>query len=313
MRSAIVAVFLVCIFGCGSVPKVDDYAQHVGLKSGFNGFENQLPIFKLVYNEPIDIRGKHSSDDSINANPILYQGGAGVLGLFAQIATHAAINNAARNKKVSKAQIAANRFLEPLAVKIAEINIGDLADFSSKEYKIDSSLDSSGLVVNIRPIFFVAQDFEYITLKNIVSITKNFTKGSSLRKRKSSNGFHYQNLIEVYSRKYSEDEKKSFTSLSESSFMIEELQRILHQSLSLAAREIKGHYQNSTSKITTHTLKKNNSNLYIRGSQVDSLCQKIVIKNLRSWLVAIPIKGEKIENKELCNSRSGIENFEFAL
>ena len=72
-------------------------------------------------------------------------------------------------------------------------------------------------------------------------------------------------------------------------FFAEELQKLFRESLTLVARELTGRYDDVETKVASYTLKNSESNRYFRGNQIDAFCQKIVIRNLRDWLVAIPV------------------------
>ncbi|WDE12863.1 hypothetical protein [Thalassomonas haliotis] len=229
----------------------------------------------------VRVRGEYSPDDSGISGSMMYQGGAGMAGLLAQIATHAAINNSQRSNKLAQAQEQANKILLPLNDVIEQLSLPDLLDSNTGEYQLADSL--APRVVNSRPIFFVAPEFAYISVKNIVWLEQ---AGKARTRGKPS--YDYRNLIEVRSRLYDEAEQERLSSGKGVEFFKDELRNLFHESLILASREVKGRYKHNSDVMATYKLVSKQKNQYIRGKKIDLLHDKLVLKNLRSWLIAIP-------------------------
>ncbi len=283
------------LFGCNSTPKMDDYTRHTAMKLNLG---KSLPKFYIHQARKIDIRGEYNNDDSAESGHIMYSGAAGFIGLLTQVATHAAISNSVRNGKLSASQLEANKVLTPLAPVIDSLSLNELLfnSNSNSEYDLMSSISEDGESIHINPIFFVAPDFSSISIKNIIWIEKKKSiKGSSKKakkvrrvRRSKKDNYLYRNLIQVISREYSQEERDKFQLTKDEGFFKAELQRLLHESLVIASREVKGSYTDNSNKMSTFKIAQQLKKSYFRGYQVDSLNNKLVVRNLRSWLIALP-------------------------
>lgn len=300
----LVAILLIInLLGCSSAaPKKDDYARYVKLNSQEVQFD--VPVFQLIHPESVDVRGEYPNNDSIANNAILYQGGAGALGFLAQIATHAAINDSIRDDKLSTLQIEANKVLKPVSDIINQLKLTDVVGDIPAAYKLadDSAQQQENYRVKIKPIFFVAHEFEYIAVKSIVWIDKKNTKKQKKKSKKyPARNVHYQNLIEVVSRRYGEEELALIKTQSNGEFFISEISQLFQESLLVAAKELSGFYQDEN-KVQSYKLTRKSSNRYIRAHQVDMMCDKLVLRNLRSWLIVIPNEANTADRVANCQS-----------
>jgi hypothetical protein len=284
MRSLVITItLLILLSGCKSTAKSDDYVQFTQLSG--NAYElDSLPVFLLKNSEKIDIRGEYNVSNAVDSAGILYQGGAGIAGLLAQIATHAVINDNVRDGQLSAAQSDANKVLQPISHLIADMDTAHITVEDAEEYSLAIPSVTSGEHIKSRPIFFVAANFSSISLKNIVWID-----GVSASKRKSKNKYKYSNLIQVSSRKFTNEEKKALLEPENADFLKKELQNLFHESLTIASREVKGNYRNSKNKMETFRLLGSSSKRYFRAEKVDTINDKLIVRNLRSWLVAMPL------------------------
>lgn len=278
-------LILVCgltLMGCASTPKTDDYTKHVAANSHIH--ENiGSPIFYLAAEQAIDVRGEYDSDSSIASGSMMYQGGAGVGGLLAQIATHAVINNSARDSKLSAAQLKANEVLAPIQQTVDEIKLNQLTNSDTSEYSFTTESNDTDYLVYFKPIFFVSQDFKHLSLKNTVWIKK--INKSKKRNSKKKIEFLYKNLVSVSSQALSEQEISRLK--EDQHYLINHFKSLLDESLIITSRELKGTYLVQSNTTNMFKVARSDKKQYIRGHQVDSINSKLVLKNLRSWLIAV--------------------------
>ncbi len=96
---AVVLVFA----GCSSTPYRDDYAKHINILTD-KYFDKTDFKFSFVENSKVDLHGIYSQDDTVAPSSILYQGGAGFIGLLVQIGAHSSIVQSQRNEKLAEQQ-----------------------------------------------------------------------------------------------------------------------------------------------------------------------------------------------------------------
>jgi len=288
----LIAASFLLFLGCASAPQRDDYVKYV---QPHKTIVNVVLNYKLDTTSLIDIRGEHLADDSITGNQILYQGGAGMAGFLGQIAAHSSINNSQRNEKLSQAQIEANKILKPIEEIVKQLNNSILLSETDVDIEgagnVEGKLNSELQYINTRPIFFVAPDFEHISIKNIVWI--DASNGGKSK--------YYQNLIEVYSKHYTPEEKQLLTNGNDSTFLLGELKNLYQQSILVVNREIVGKYDLANMKNDSFKFNKANFKRYIRGQKVDSFNSKVVIRNLRSWLLVLPCSEVTSKIELECN------------
>jgi len=277
MRLLVTLFAVVCIAGCGSTAKRDDFVTYT--KSQLTNEFNNIPSFYFDGAELVDVRGEYSKEDAIEQGNIMYSADAGVAGLLAQIATHAVINESARSGKLAALQEKANEVLLPFEPVIQSLKLINLVNKNSTKFSVLDEYSQDNAVVKSKPIFFVAQDLSNITLKNIVWVDKK-------SKRKKSK-FLYSNMIQVSSRNYTKQERRLIRE-DNGSFLEAEFGQLLNASLAIASKDISGEYASGVQKTATFKFLKGRKKNYLRGAKVDTLSNNLVLRNLRSWLIVLP-------------------------
>ena len=276
-----VIVVILCLCACSS-PKLDDYVKYK-VSPQVHELINQKLIIELSDKSSVDFRGVYEPNAKVDSASILYSGDAGVAGVFAQIATHAAMNSSARSVKLSKQQIEANKVLEPFNHVLADFTQGELMH-SNKEYSFNEKLDSpQDIYLKSYPIFFVSQDLRTISLKQRILVFRANDKDPL-----------YQNLIEVVSPAIQGDNPHGLL-LQEDGALLKKLTKNLYkESLSFVISDIYGEYKDVTSPQKSYRFYQGESLRVERGVRLESRSESMLIRNLRGWLVAFP--NTSVEN-----------------
>lgn len=275
MRVLIVSLLFISLAGCVSAPYRDDYTAHINNIS--DHYDERDIRFVLVEGSSTDIRGVYSQDDTAAASPILYQGGAGLAGVIAQIGTHVTIINSQRNTKLAEAQVAANAEIAPLISAAKEIDLVALVDQSKVVLLEPDKAANAPDAVNIKPIFFASGAMDKVSLNMIVWIDENGqSEGTKPR---------YQNLIQVFSPRLDEPQRKRLAE-GDKALLSNLLASLLNTSLAITKSDLMGKYVNNQTPEKTYLVEKHFGEKVVRGAVVDNTCEYVVIRDIRSWFVA---------------------------
>ncbi|ABE56433.1 hypothetical protein Sden_3157 [Shewanella denitrificans OS217] len=278
------ALILLCILtalsGCKS-PNRDDYIS-AKLLSKADFIQEEQFTFSLESLSAIDVRGEYVNDDSINQPSIMYAGiGAG--GMLAQVVAHAAINSSLQDNALSERQIMANMQIEPISRLVLETKF---QDFLGKYQDFYVSIDKAdNKTIFLKPIYFVSQNLERLSLKMVVWSGKK-------NKGKRKQNWEYQNLIEVNSRVLNKDEIDKIISGQGKELLDALLMEMSQLALSSLQSEVTGvisqRLLDPSVKPATITIKTGETKEYIRGTIVEHSCRYTLIRNLRNWLIHYP-------------------------
>lgn len=272
------------IAGCGSTPYRDDYAKHVNLmKSSY--FSESNFKFSFVENPNVDLRGQYSRNDTADASPILYQGGAGLAGLLVQIGTHSTMVNAQRSEKLAMAQEQANQPVQPLINITKDIELVDLIDEHKLQWVNPDDIDEK--ILHIKPIFFSNKDMTELSIKAVVWLPKQNKK--SRKKQK----FNYKNMIHIYGEKFDKVQQQKLIDGDEE-FLKLQLSTLLKTAINIAKDDLTGSYAKKKSRTKTFFINNDSGKKVFRGAIVAEKCGYKVIQDLHSWFIALPLK--KAEN-----------------
>ncbi|UTW03739.1 hypothetical protein KDX31_01480 [Amphritea atlantica] len=275
MRALIAALIFITLAGCVSAPYRDDYTTHVNTRSEY--YAGKDLKFVLAEGSLVDIRGIYSKDNTSSSSPMMYQGGAGLAGLLAQIGTHASLINSQRNKKLAAAQEAANGDIATL-ISLAE-GIDLLALLEQTDSGLISPVEAGAAAtdVNIKPIFFASRAMDQISLNTIVWVD---AEGSSEGDEPT-----YQNLIQVFSPKLSTQQSERLAN-GDKQLLSSLISSLLDTSLKIAKADLTGQYASVNAPDKTYLVEKHFGAKVVRGAVVDHTCGYDVIRDIRLWFVA---------------------------
>ena len=281
-RLIIILSFL--IVGCGSTPYRDDYAKHVNLMKNSYFSESNFK-FSFVENSNVDLRGKYSRNDTADASPILYQGGAGLAGLLVQIGTHSTMVSAQRSAKLAMAQEQANQPILPLINITKDIALVDLIDEHKSQWVNVDNIDEK--IAHIKPIFFSNKDMTELSIKAVVWLPKQNKKGRKKPK------FNYKNMIHIHGKKLNKVQQQKLIDGDEE-FLKLQLSTLLKTAINIAKDDLTGSYVKKKSRTKTFFINNDSGKKVIRGTIVAEKCGYKVIQDLHSWFIALPlIKADK--------------------
>ncbi|GEM_PF-730051 len=293
----LIVLFTGFLTGCGSTPLNDDYIRHVN-NIGPSFFSTSHFAIKLQESDNVDIRGVYVTNDTVEASTIMYQGGAGIAGMIAQIGTHSTLIQSQRNDKLAKAQEQANQAIAPIIEASKTLRLTELLDPGNANF-ISTDTRNPQQVLHIKPIFFSNPQMNKVYVKALIWIPTDAVN-KHVRKRAKN---QYQNMVQVYSKPFTEAETELLVA-GDSELLKEKLSSLLNQVISIAQSELTGQYQAASKVEKTFVINLNDKRLVLRGAIVDQSCSMSIIQDIRHWLIAVPHQDIGLVKEKLSNDCS---------
>lgn len=279
MQRLIYLVMIIALAGCGSTPYRDDYTKHVNLVG--NQFDELTSVtFAFYGGDNIDLRGHYKDDDEVEQSAILYQGGAGLVGLLVQIGAHASLVDSNRNDKLALAQQEANTQIQALIDQVQDLSLSILVNDNNENLVSEDVLSSETL--RLRPIFFSSPDMSQLMLKLVAWIPH--PKGGK-------NKAIYQNMVEVYADKLDEEKRQKLL-VNQDDTLALSLAALLNKAVYIALNDVIGVYRKSDKRHKSFFIEQGDKKKVIRGSIVEETCDYQVVQDLHSWFIAIPVESK---------------------
>ena len=282
---------LALLVGCAA-PKKDDYVAYVSS----NKAKQQLsaPLNAMIIHDQIEIRGEYEAADAFTMNGPLYAGDAGLVGVLAQVAVHAAISNDAQNSRLSAQQQEANKVLEPLTEILSSLSAKQLHHANKNVLWLSTDEQYTGPVLKSKPIFFLSQDARTLSLKHVVAVEPEIKKSNSKKQQKL-----YANLIEVVAQPAPAEAAMEYWLNNNGAALSATMQQLYRQSVSLALADIKGELIH-TEKAETFKLEHQDTLRIERGNRIKGECNQLILRNLRGWIVVLPSQQPADSNATIC-------------
>ena len=215
---------------------------------------------------------------------MMYPGDAGIAGVIVGIAAHAITENQKQNSRETKQREEANRVLLPVKSVLDSINDEQVFTqaFSAQKHKIlpyadASSAEQSALLMTVSPVFYLAQDYSTLRVKNIVSVYS----GSEMKEAPV-----YRNLVDaVQALPIDIDKADSAESLAVLTDLSTDL---LTESIQLALADA-SNALSVDSKLQTFKYLEGGQIAYTRAKLITKDCSRFVIRTLRDWIKSVPM------------------------
>ncbi|UZJ43678.1 hypothetical protein OOT55_13565 [Marinimicrobium sp. C6131] len=274
----IISVWLLLAAGCATVEQ-DDYALYHHDVNASSGLQGPVSV-RFVNPLGIEFRGVSSSDDSVGSANVLYSGAAGAGGVAAQIAAHAVMVQDAQDRKLENERERANRALEPVSEEVEALQSLDPGALTMPgHFIVQSELKESDpleLYLETHPIFFVTENLENLSLKNVVVLRQP---------GRATEQPVYQNVVEIVSDAPITD----YTEAHPGETGLEDAVKTLYQkSVLLALDDIRGQLQTNSRQPETFRHQVNGVLRLERGVTVQESCSDLVLRNLRGWIISLP-------------------------
>lgn len=241
--------------------------------------------------DSVDFRGAVNFDQAGgNTTQILYPA-PGLIGLLAAVATHAVIVGATRGSERSKIQIEADNVLAPYRASLATLDHSSLfqrameksADVAwSPTLTAGDAAGGSTWVVESQPVFLMTQDQRAVILENTVAV---FAPGAAVSPA-------YQNVMRVVSRPMPDGDVVAGWNAEQGQRLREVSSELLALSLAMARRAAVGELPAPGTAQKTFRFTEGGRERFERAQLVSRGCDRLVLQNLRGWLMSVPAQAD---------------------
>lgn len=235
--------------------------------------------------ERVAFKGVASMDDVGKPGAMLYPA-PGAAGLIAAIVTHAVIASSAREHEKSEIEKAADKVLEPFEASLASFTQRDLllgAAAVSRHGEprwLAGSEKAEEWVVASRPVFSMTQDRAALILENDVTLTPPSGKPV------------YVNRVRVVSNVQVHPDLAAFWGEGEARALRAESQRLLAASVDIALDDAAAPRLPGAGTQRTVRYPEGGRQVFERAEVVNEECDRLLLRNLRGWLVSVPRNGQ---------------------
>jgi hypothetical protein len=208
-------------------------------------------------------------------------------GLMAGIVAHGLVAGSMRDSAMSKAEKKADKVLDPYRAGLAGFTWRDLGQAAMAGSVLDGAAllaageAASGKVVDTAPVFFLTQDRDALVLDNSIAISPGSAPGSA-----PGSGEPWRNVIRVVSQPHPADDWGS-----DSARVIKaESANLLAMSLAIAMEQAAAPPSPGTApQYRTIRYKLGAREVFERAELLKEHCGRALIRNLRGWLMSVPL------------------------
>jgi len=274
----------ICIGSVLPAAKADDTTTPAArIVVGAAGFSLRLPkVEAVVY------RGAVSHDGlALNSGHLLYPA-PGIAGLLVAIATHGVIVEAAKNSEKTRLQQTADQVLAPYKDAIGGFSnrelmnrgMSKLTAWGNKRVLEAADHAESGWIIDSAPVFTMTQDRSALILDNAISIHASDAPASAV----------YQNVVRVVSRVQEGDNLELAWGTEQGKRLKDESVDLFAHSLNLVLHEIAKEPKDAAPTQKTFRYPEGKALKIERGELVNELCDRVILKTLRGWLLSVPAR-----------------------
>jgi hypothetical protein len=216
-------------------------------------------------------------------------GAAGAVGFLAAIVTHGLIVDNLKDHQKSKIQAQADKVLSPYHTVLDHYTYQELMQAALKLVAFPGNKELIGIAeksnakrtIESNPVFSLTQDQRAIIVENVISISNS----------DAPSNFVYQNTVRVVSPPREESGGTDFWIGNQGEKLKEESTRLLAYSFDLALNDFTSELKESHPQKTFRYFEGETEKME-RGELISDMCDRIVIKTLRGWLMSIPKKPD---------------------
>lgn len=239
---------------------------------------------RVAAQDPVPYHGV--IDDEGGGSPgIMMYPAPGLVGLVAAIATHAAIVGSIRSNAQTEAEKKADKILDPLRPALEHFTQRDLsaAGLGTPQLqgaRLLSVQDTAppGETMDSAPSFFLTQDGDALLLDNTVKVTRIGVQA-------------YQGTIRVVSAPHKVDghDALAYWGADEAKALKAESAQLMALSLEIALAQTDAPAATSAVPFRTVRYLQGKKELFERAQVLDEHCGRALIRNLRGWLMSVPL------------------------
>lgn len=241
---------------------------------------------RMPVQQKVDFRGQVSFDKAgQGAGGMVYPtNGLGLAGLLVGIATHATIVNSTRSGEKSHMEKEADKVLQPFLETLDGFRLDELAGLAlpaeANMQLLPDNAHPTGMVIVSAPVFYMTQDRSALILDNTVSVFNAASGDKPL----------YQNTVRVVSRTSEAADLVAHWQVEAGKALRDESAALFRLSLDIVRQHALAPREDAAAR--TFRYQEGKKEAMERAQLVDQRCDRALVKNLRGWLMSIPLKRQ---------------------
>ena len=236
--------------------------------------------------ERVAFRGVASFDTVSSGTGDMLYPAPNMAGFLAAVITHGLISEATRNSAKERVQAQADQVLGPYQTVLQTYSHTELFGLSvrkmatKKDIRVEVPMENPVPTWRIDsvPLFLLTQDQSAIILDHSISI---YDPDKPLEPV-------YQNTVRIVSKAADVADVQAFWTANQGARLKEESAALYAQSLDLALGDMAGNYNATTLPQKTVRYVQGRAEQMERGQLIAEHCDRVVIKNLRGWIMSLP-------------------------
>lgn len=248
--------------------------------------DNSSWALRLPKEDKVVYRGEVSLDEAgMGTTQMLYPA-PNAVGFLAAVFTHGALVESEKKNQKERLQNEADKVLTPYEAVLSTYTYKELMQEGLQKTstggrkKLAEYTEKPGAewLIECAPVFLITQDQSAIILENSISIYAPEATSTAV----------YRNIVKVISETREEKKLPDFWTANQGEKLKDESANLFAQSIDMAINDMaNGSRENDNAQKTFRYLE-GHAKKFERGQLVSEQCNRIVIKNLRGWLMSIP-------------------------
>lgn len=218
---------------------------------------------------------------------MLYPGIGGVGGLLAGILTHAAITESTKSAQKQKLQDEADLAMQPFREQLAGFRYPELLQMAlgrmvaaDQRVSLPAGPAPGGWTLRSTPVFAMTQDRQALVMDNAIAL---FPPGEAAKP------LYSVTVRVVSSPRGKADPVSEWSTPAEGGTVLkEESARLVAHSLDIALRDSARASGDAAARFRTVRYLEGSVEKMERSQAIETHCQRIVVRNLRGWLMSLP-------------------------
>lgn len=233
----------------------------------------------LPASEKVIFRGQANYDKAGQGPGTMLYPAPGLAGFVVALAAHAAVVKGQMKEQRSEIESDADRILVPFRKTLDAFSYGELAERAGVPLLDANARPQSGLLISSTPVFYMTQDQTALIIDNTVSV---FQAGSEQPV--------YTNTVRVVSRAVEVENEAVFWQRNGGQRLRDASAALFRASVDIVREHALAPVAMATGAQRTFRYLEGKQDAIERAEPVSEHCGRALVRNLRGWLMSVPLK-----------------------
>jgi hypothetical protein len=236
----------------------------------------------LPASEKVIFRGQANYDKAGQGPGTMLYPAPGLAGFIVALAAHAAVVKGQMKEQRSEIESDADRILVPFRKTLDTFSYGELAERAGVPLLDANARPQSGLLISSTPVFYMTQDQTALIIDNTVSV---FQAGSERPV--------YTNTVRVVSRAVEVENEAVFWQRNGGQRLRDASAALFRASVDIVREYALAPVAMATGSQRTFRYLEGKQDAIERAEPVSEHCGRALVRNLRGWLMSVPLKRSR--------------------